>query len=72
MRVETVSESAGTGPYASVLSARWQEGELSCHMFGYTSADYALSKQTSGHKIIINLQVIWSQCSDPIGVAIQK
>ena len=27
MRVETVSESVGTGPYAFVPSARWQEGK---------------------------------------------
>ena len=27
MRVETVSESVGTGPYAYVASARWQDGK---------------------------------------------
>ena len=53
MRVETVSESAGTGPYAYVPSAGWQEGkETVAGMIGVGRNPLGLSPAALAVKVL--------------------
>ena len=53
MRVETVSESVGTGPYAFVPSTRWQEGkETVAGMVGVGKNHLGLSPAVLAVKVL--------------------